>query len=1546
MSQVIRKFQNGGIVKPDLYTRREDKWDKKQLLKSARSNVQVYLDNNNINGEMADMFKKSLNTALTGIQNGTFIYNDDNTFTDKTNTLSSNGNRDSNLFGTRNTENNANGFVANYLNSVMDHVGQYIPPKKEAFNLQNQIETNMKNRFHSEDAYKTWMKSASVLDRATEFKKALKEVTPQVGDWFDKYDMSGANWKDTNTLSTALNSLANVHSVSKGKLDPKFNDLALKAGLDLTNLYADNTAPKKPLKSNDSDDLDSSSNSDSGNTTPPADDTTTAPQAYIYPDAFKNFNHLNAANRAAAAKMSSSVLSSTPWVIANLGNKYTDKMGMNYIRDNGNVYGDKNIQNSLSAPYLDNNLRNINNLDVRNNILTAIAHGGKNLVKMPSGTLLLPSIDFNNGTAYVFHNWGSGPAQGTFEKVNIYKNENIYQFLRREYAKYYKPAVKKAANGLKIDEAMRRMRTNLSGPHNAAQTQAERNMQAYQANKLQSTKYQDNSRTVKSIYSDPSDSENIRTLGTTVMAGTGLASMIPGVGAAAGAVGGLIGLGADLYADLKEGKSSSEIWKNIGANAALTGLGLITNGAGNLLRGAATGSKALKLGATAAKVAEGASKTEKAAQAIKGAVSASKIAAMKHAGNVIGGMKYWLPAGMVYNGVSNGGIQNTYKTFAGQDMSVAERQSANELLGGLGGFGMGKSTKRLSSSIAADMAAGKGNKFGITSLEHAKNILNTEGLSKQQMAAAKNSIKDFSSSEYKAFLRGYNGKYGLNRPVTNNNNNVFSQDFLNKTKSKEGSVKNVVDNETKPKAVEEEPIIVTNEESINVANKKPAKVNPDDLVMERYVYDITNPKKPEVVYSDSDGNYYTKNTFGQYIRTQNTQHTDTKIIPPSDRTIIFSKPTILEGAKFKHIDDPVYQSKNGKYYYKDPLGYYKEFKEHQIENLPPKDAAVHNEPISSKGKQSFKRNQQRSYITNKIRNQVKGTKYFNAINKGFKANIHNPNKQRKIRRLVDKYNKIEYKQGGVLQYGAGGGFLTSAQAITPGVSINNLDSITPAISGIKPISNWYNNIFLGYQNDLGDYLKKNANNYQNVNTMQRSAAKLYDKYGKNLATSKYAQRGIDVGDYQQKIKDNFSWVNNKGLAKNKFNTSGIRNSGDSLASNWKVDNAYGGETEARRLLGRKSDFEGVTGQQNFSKIQQWLNGLGYNAVLNNNTNYYELTPLTDKVIPSQQALNANHGTTVVGSTPAKSVLGRMQVNPADLLSLSRAVYGNYVNDTATDKYLKSLTPVIKNTYQLESPVYGNYLALANVNNQAGRVQSAARTPVTSNASLGTAAQLEAATKAGDLLIKGQAADADTFYKTLNTNNAVNQDNQKRFSDTANENLSSMRAMDAAKASTLYRKNLANFNQIWSPYMAQVESQYRENKALDKQLKLQQYQNQYTDLWNQFIASTDAKYKKGEITEEQRTKMYNDERAKQTAAMLKIQEALYSNPYMFGLKPEKTKINYNKNGGKVSDFNKSQIAYAKMSNTAINRMVEKYMNLDTKASKSIINLIYKGMNLKK
>ena len=115
----------------------------------------------------------------------------------------------------------------------------------------------------------------------------------------------------------------------------------------------------------------------------------------------------------------------------------------------------------------------------------------------------------------------------------------------------------------------------------------------------------------------------------------------------------------------------------------------------------------------------------------------------------------------------------------------------------------------------------------------------------------------------------------------------------------------------------------------------------------------------------------------------------------------------------------------------------------------------------------------------------------------------------------------------------------------------------------------------------------------------------------------------------------------------------------------------------------------------------------------------------------------------------------------------------HTNNKVADVVRKSIKPVLKNTYELYSPVTGAFSEMQLRNRQAADVRRQAAQPYTSDASLNAARSLDANRQAADLQYQGFLADDKEILRTKQEALKRQEDNIARRTDIANFNRASI-----------------------------------------------------------------------------------------------------------------------------------------------------------------------------
>lgn len=169
----------------------------------------------------------------------------------------------------------------------------------------------------------------------------------------------------------------------------------------------------------------------------------------------------------------------------------------------------------------------------------------------------------------------------------------------------------------------------------------------------------------------------------------------------------------------------------------------------------------------------------------------------------------------------------------------------------------------------------------------------------------------------------------------------------------------------------------------------------------------------------------------------------------------------------------------------------------------------------------------------------------------------------------------------------------------------------------------------------------------------------------------------------------------------------------------------------------------------------------------------------------------------------------------EALGLARLFSSLCTNHKILNTVKKSLKPVLKQTYELYSPVTGAFSEMKLADNMAAQVNRQANEAFTSDASLQAARQLDANRQANELQRKGFLSDDAEIKKTKAEALKRQEDNIARRTEVANFNRASVnqtnRELAQLKASTM-KANQQSVNN----YLTEVEGRVRD--AIEKDIE--------------------------------------------------------------------------------------------------------------------------------
>lgn len=423
-------------------------------------------------------------------------------------------------------------------------------------------------------------------------------------------------------------------------------------------------------------------------------------------------------------------------------------------------------------------------------------------------------------------------------------------------------------------------------------------------------------------------------------------------------------------------------------------------------------------------------------------------------------------------------------------------------------------------------------------------------------------------------------------------------------------------------------------------------------------------------------------------------------------------------------------------------------------------------------------------------------------------------------------------------------------------------------------------------------------------------------------------------------------------------------SGDSGVSNWKSDGRYDQITDDRRILARKEDYynNGVLDQAKLDADIAAAKAKGYDYYLDPGSNYYMLRKVEPTPQPTaQQTQSKPQQPQQTRNTELRGLQGNEPTKAGTWLSAfidqapnflaAGRLAGNIANNNrVTAEVKKGLKPLIENTYDLYRRVQGDLATRQAYYTKAAELESLAARPMTSDASLQLAGQLEAKSKGNQYRTEGDLADNQAIKESAEKAWQVQADNTARRTAVANanrarilENNAALHNLEAGRMSANWQ-SIDNFlkqreydwrtkrNQqrqfdlgVIKDYLSNKYAETPQMEALRKQILAKADKNEdYSDLWDQY----------SRLKQDQNTQFTND----------------YNDAYarIYGLRfnrPTPTYRPFLKDGGKIEVARiKAKTEAAKLFQENIKESVRNNIKMIDNLSRVTKELILKSMSL--
>lgn len=163
------------------------------------------------------------------------------------------------------------------------------------------------------------------------------------------------------------------------------------------------------------------------------------------------------------------------------------------------------------------------------------------------------------------------------------------------------------------------------------------------------------------------------------------------------------------------------------------------------------------------------------------------------------------------------------------------------------------------------------------------------------------------------------------------------------------------------------------------------------------------------------------------------------------------------------------------------------------------------------------------------------------------------------------------------------------------------------------------------------------------------------------------------------------------------------------------------------------------------------------------------------------------------------------------LALARLTSSIRTNNRIADTMKKATSPVLKDTYELYSPVTGAFSEMQFRNQQAADLRRQANNNATSDSQINAAQSLEANRQANELEKQGFLADDQEIKRTQAEARKRQEDNAARRSEVANYNRAALAQNEKELATIEAQRQNANYNSK-NNYLGGIESELRQKNA--------------------------------------------------------------------------------------------------------------------------------------
>lgn len=1521
MSQVIRKFENSGKIeqsKPELFERSGvGKYNKADLVAGLYRNIDTYIKNNNLSGDKAVSFRDSANQFIKGIENGTISMNGDGTFSDATGSMASTGKFDKNWIGRKkDTTNNAFNLVGDYALDYINQMQQYTEPAakpKSKFNTNDFLTKEISKRWYggNDIDFGNWFKNRSEQDR-----NAL------LGDIFNNADYNQLyqdyDWTDTGINSAedlATRGRAFSTAISNDTLDnDDYNTFATLGGSGLDKFLKEAPVQTEPTPEQSRMKAWEAEAEAAGATTPEAK------SAYIQRKQRDTFFNDYATTNPFKGTISGYVASNTTYNPEKQNEFISSKYGDNY---GGFV---KYMQAVLNPKYFRGELKQMQG----GNDVTA-QHLANNLdIAIQSGYL----DDLGDGNygipgTYNYDNWSFisyNPSTKQYKETSMLANDSYKKLLaypeydKRHPAKKENEGVVKFQSGGDTKEA-----AYLKYKQQFAKKKEEKKQQIQAKAKATDRTPEQVEAGERKPMVDGQDWEYedyARLVSAGADVGSMIASFVPGYGTAASAALGVGSTIGNFTADLAdESVGVGSAFLNAGAGLGMDLVGLIP-GLGAAGKGSKIVKNLLKVAPKLITIWSASTSFAPAMQAFnklkdKGAkeMTVEDWKALADGLTAAAGVTRW-GAAAAKNKINThkyGTATRTVTTKSGKQVQMSEEEF-QRIKRASGIEGQNEALQAVEGAKGEQLPTTFKKWYDVrrayqgTPDVDKNTVINTDAM---RRTAPDGTILEPTKFSNQGIWRGaVNNDWGHNWKGWKGPKWLKDWGYA--------PVKKEVDPKTVNEAVDAVSSIARTLHTASrfkpapLALPAPGQATPSNRV---FVMGSGKPNTPRDVTNPSNlkkpGSYTDRAVpvGGTPVESPNAKKVvASQTIQPTQRLDQFIEGQIPGGPvygrartkrerEYRDIFHPVVEREQNTLW--DQLTSTPEYRNRLIlTNQPQGVQAGPTAPID---------------LFTETQKNVRKSLQVSESRKERSRNNALPHKPKLKKKKTSRDDRVTKKaEGGIVQFLQGGNTVGRIKA--------------------KDMSNWNRANALANYDWIADY-DRWASQHEGPDDVVDSYILAFNG-GEDI----YDQLTSKTGDY---FGGKYNYSVQDPLAKHRQITFRGTNQGfDDLIRKGIVGygttegnsgfDIYAGDRTGNRTLARGMSPEDVA---RFNK-QLATRGM---ELYDKGNGAYRLRRLEQKPVELPEVVvtadtpktpATTNPSAIKGAAPKKGKGFNLGVMPEDVIALGRMVGGLAANNRAAKLYKEGLKPTLLDTFENTVPLQGNFQATTNAEQQAGNLESVAARPRTSDASLQLAGELEASGRAGQARFQGGLQDAEMFYKTRMLGQQESDAAKARRVDVANRNRASMNQIDTAKKQIDAARVTSNYQNVIAPYLAGVENQFAQKRAMNQQLDMEEAQREaertyspefdrltqdYNNAYKAYGAANNNNYTGWETSNEykslvSRRKSLNDNVSQ---FLLDKRRGIMGSPYMFQVKKNSSiKTPYVKSGGKLSAADREKLQRAK------------------------------------